>query len=152
MLVMKGLPLAYSKDMQEDKEPVFDAADTLLVSVRVAAGMVRDLRPDREALRQAAETGYLTATDLADWLVRSAGLPFREAHHVTGTLVKQAAETDRDLQDLSLAEMQAVEPRISEGVYEVLAVERAVESRTSLGGTAPDLVRKAAATARERFL
>ena len=114
--------------------------------------MVRDLRPDSEALRQAAEIGYLTATDLADWLVRSAGLPFREAHHVTGTLVKQAAETDRDLQDLTLAEMQAVEPRISEGVYEVLAVERAVESRTSFGGTAPERVRQAAASARERFL
>ena len=152
MLVMKGLPLAYGKDMQEDKEPVFDAADTLLLCLQVAAGMVRDLRPDSEALRQAAETGYLTATDLADWLVRSAGLPFREAHHVTGALVKQAADTDRGLQDLTLAEMQAVEPRISEGVYEVLAVERAVESRTSFGGTAPDLVRKAAATARERFL
>jgi argininosuccinate lyase len=152
MLVMKGLPLAYGKDMQEDKEPVFDAADTLLLCVQVAAGMVRDLQPDSEAMRQAAETGYLTATDLADWLVRSAGLPFREAHHVTGTLVKQAAESDRGLQDLTLAEMQAIEPRISEGVYEVLAVERAIESRTSFGGTAPDLVRKAAATARERFL
>jgi argininosuccinate lyase len=152
MLVMKGLPLAYAKDMQEDKEPVFDTADTLLLCLQVAAGMVRDLRPDSEALRQAAETGYLTATDLADWLVRSAGLPFREAHHVTGILVKQAADTDRGLQDLTLAEMQAVESRISEGVYEVLAVERAVESRTSFGGTAPDLVRKAVATARERYL
>ncbi len=152
MLVMKGLPLAYGKDMQEDKEPVFDAADTLQLSVQVAAGMVRDLQPDPEALRQAAESGYLTATDLADWLVRAAGLPFREAHHVTGALVKQAAETDRDLHDLSLAEMQAVDPRISEGVYQVLAVDRAVESRTSFGGTAPELVRKAAAAARERFL
>ncbi len=152
MLVMKGLPLAYAKDLQEDKEPVFDAADTLLLCLEVAAGMMRDLRPDSDALRRAAETGYLTATDLADWLVRAAGLPFREAHRVTGTLVKQAAETDRDLQDLTLAEMQAVEPRVTEGVFEVLAVERAVESRTSFGGTAPDLVRKAAATARERFL
>jgi argininosuccinate lyase len=132
MLVMKGLPLAYGKDMQEDN------ADTLQLSVQVAAGMVRDLQPDPEALRQAAETGYLTATDLADWLVRAAGLPFREA--------------DRDLHDLSLAEMQAVDPRISEGVYQVLAVDRAVESRTSFGGTAPELVRKAAAAARERFL
>ncbi len=152
MLVMKGLPLAYGKDMQEDKEPVFDAADTLQLSVQVAAGMVRDLRPDPEALRQAAETGYLTATDLADWLVREAGLPFREAHHVTGSLVKRAAESGRDLHDLSLAEMQAIEPRITDGVYDVLAVERAVASRTSFGGTAPDLVRQAAAAARERFL
>ena len=152
MLVMKGLPLAYGKDMQEDKEPVFDASDTLQLSVQVAAGMVRDLQPDPEALRQAAETGYLTATDLADWLVRVAGLPFREAHRVTGALVKRAAETDRDLQDLSLAEMQAVEARITDGVYEVLAVERAVESRTSFGGTAPEMVRKAVAAARERFL
>ena len=152
MMVMKGLPLAYGKDMQEDKEPVFDAADTLQVSVQVAAGMVRDLQPNAEALRQAAETGYLTATDLADWLVRAAGLPFREAHHVTGTLVKRAAETDRDLHELSLSEMQAVESRITQGVYEVLTVERAVESRTSFGGTAPELVRRAAAAARERFL
>ena len=152
MLVMKGLPLAYGKDMQEDKEPVFDAADTLLLCLEAATGMVRDLRPDPEALRQAAETGYLTATDLADWLVRAAGLPFREAHHITGALVKQAAETDRRLQDLTLTEMQAVDSRITEAVYEVLAVERAVESRTSFGGTAPDLVRKAAAAARERFL
>jgi len=152
MLVMKGLPLAYGKDMQEDKEPVFDAADTLLLCVQVAAGMMRDLQPDREALRQAAETGYLTATDLADWLVRAAGLPFREAHHVTGTLVKQAVDTDRDLQDLTLAEMRAVEPRITDGIFEVLAVERAVESRTSFGGTSPELVREAAAVARERFL
>ena len=152
MLVMKGLPLAYGKDMQEDKEPVFDAADTLMLCVEVAAGMVRDLRPDKAALGRAAEAGYLTATDLADWLVREAGLPFREAHHTTGTLVKQAAETGRRLQDLTLAEMQAVEPRITRAVYEVLAVERAVEGRTSFGGTAPDLVRKAAAAARERFL
>jgi len=152
LLVMKGLPLAYGKDMQEDKEPVFDAADTLLLSAQVAAGMVRDLEPDREALRRAAETGYLTATDLADWLVRAAGLPFREAHHVTGALVKRAAETERGLQDLTLEEMQAVDGRITEGVYEVLAVERAVESRRSFGGTAPELVRKAAAAARERFL
>jgi argininosuccinate lyase len=152
LLVMKGLPLAYGKDMQEDKEPVFDAADTLLLSAQVAAGMVRDLKPDPEALRQAAETGYLTATDLADWLVRAAGLPFREAHHVTGALVNRAAETGQGLQDLTLTEMQAIDGRITEGVYEVLAVERAVESRTSFGGTAPELVRKAVAAARERFL
>jgi argininosuccinate lyase len=152
VLVMKGLPLAYGKDMQEDKEPVFDAADTLTLCVEVAAGMVRDLRPDVAALRRAAEAGYLTATDLADWLVREAGLPFRDAHHVTGALVKRAAESGRPLQDLTLAEMQAADARITEGVYEVLAVERAVASRTSFGGTAPDLVRAAAAAARERFL
>jgi len=152
LLVMKGLPLAYGKDMQEDKEPVFDAADTLTLCVEVAAGMVRDLRPDVAALRRAAEAGYLTATDLADWLVREAGLPFRDAHHVTGALVKRAAESGRPLQDLTLAEMQAADARITEGVYEVLAVERAVASRTSFGGTAPDLVRAAVAAARERFL
>jgi argininosuccinate lyase len=152
LVVMKGLPLAYGKDMQEDKEPVFDAADTLAICVELAAGMVHDLRPDAAALRRAAERGYLTATDLADWLVRAAGLPFREAHHVTGALVKQAAGSDRRLQDLTLAEMQAVDARITEDVYQVLAVERAVESRTSFGGTAPDLVRAAAAAARERFL
>ncbi len=152
LLVMKGLPLAYGKDMQEDKEPVFDAADTLLLSVEVATGMVRDLRPNAEALRAAAEAGYLTATDLADWLVRAAGLPFREAHHVTGSLVKLAADKDCDLDALTLEDMQAVEPRIGPEVYEVLAVERAVASRTSEGGTAPERVREAAAKARERFL
>ncbi len=152
LAVMKGLPLAYGKDMQEDKEPVFDASDTLALSLAAGAGMVRDMRPDAAALKAAAEAGHLSATDLADWLVRGLGLPFREAHHVTGAMVRRAEARGCRLCDLPLAEMQAVEPRITEAVYEVLPVERAVESRTSFGGTAPRNVRAAVAAARERFL
>jgi argininosuccinate lyase len=152
LIVMKGLPLAYGKDMQEDKEPVFDAADTLTLSVAAATGMVRDLRPDVGALRAATRTGYLTATDLADWLVRVPGLPFRQAHHAAGAIVKRAAELNCDIAELPLAELQAVEPVITEEVYQVLSVERAVESRTSFGGTAPAGVRAAVAAARERYL
>jgi argininosuccinate lyase len=152
LVVMKGLPLAYGKDMQEDKEPVFDAADTLALSLAAAAGMVRDLRPRVEALRAATRAGYLTATDLADWLVRVAGLPFRKAHHATGAIVKRAVERGCDIAELPLAELQAVEPSITEEVYRVLSVERAVESRTSFGGTAPAQVRAAVASARERYL
>jgi argininosuccinate lyase len=152
LVVMKGLPLAYGKDMQEDKEPVFDACDTLRLALAASAGMVRDLRPDPAALRAATRDGFLTATDLADWLVRVLGLPFREAHHRTGAIVRRAEELGCDLAELPLAEMQAVEPRVNEQVFEVLSVERAVESRSSLGGTAPDRVRAAAAAARERFL
>ena len=152
LTVMKGLPLAYGKDMQEDKEPVFDAADTLSLCLAAMAGMVRDMRPNEDALRAATAAGYLTATDLADWLVRVPGLAFREAHHATGTIVRKAEERACALAELPLAEMQAVEPRITEAVFDVLSVERAVESRTSQGGTAPDLVRQAAAKARERFL
>ncbi|MFQ5775683.1 MAG: argininosuccinate lyase, partial [Kiloniellaceae bacterium] len=150
--VMKGLPLAYGKDMQEDKEPVFDAADTLALCVAASAGMVRDMAPDVAALRAATRKGYLTATDLADWLVRVLGMPFREAHRVTGAIVRRAEQRGCDLAELPLAEMRAVEPRITEQVDRVLAVERAVESRTSLGGTAPARVRAAVAAARERFL
>ncbi len=152
LTVMKGLPLAYGKDMQEDKEPVFDAADTLSLCLAAMTGMVRDMRPDEDALRAATATGHLTATDLADWLVRVLGLAFREAHHATGAIVRRAEERACALAEMPLAEMQAVEPRITEAVYDVLSVEHAVESRTSLGGTAPDLVRQAAAKARERFL
>ena len=152
LTVMKGLPLAYGKDMQEDKEPVFDAADTLSLCLAAMTGMVRDMRPDEDALRAATAAGYLTATDLADWLVRVPGLAFREAHQVTGAIVRRAEERACALAELPLAEMQAVEPRITEAVYGALSVERAVESRTSLGGTAPDLVRQAVAKARERFL
>ena len=155
LLVMKGLPLAYGKDMQEDKEPVFDAADTWRCCSRSRwpAAWCEDLEPQAAALRtRRRRCGYLTATDLADWLVRVAGLPFRQAHHVTGTLVARAAETGCALAELSLAEMQAVESAITESVYEVLTVAAAVASRTSLGGTAPERVRAAAAAARERFL
>ncbi len=152
LVVMKGLPLAFCKDMQEDKEAVFDAADTLALCVAATAGMVRDMKPNEAALRAATLSGYITATDLADWLVRVLGLPFREAHHVTGTLVALAESKGCDLGELDLAAMQDVEPRITVDVYDLLTVDKAVSSRTSQGGTAPDLVREAARAARERFL
>ncbi|MDH3472665.1 MAG: argininosuccinate lyase [Rhodospirillales bacterium] len=152
LVVLKGLPLAYGKDMQEDKEPVFDAADTLILSVAVAAGMVRDLRAEEAALKAATEKGFLTATDLADWLVRVLGMPFRQAHHASGAIVRKAEERGCGLAELPLAELQAVEAGITEEVYRVLGVERAVASRNSLGGTAPERVRAAVAAARERFL
>ena len=141
LTIMKGLPLAYSKDMQEDKEQVFDAADSLMLALAAMEGMTRDLRPRADALRAAAASGFSTATDLADWLVRRLGLPFREAHHVTGSLVKAAETRGVDLPELSLAEMQAVHPGIVAEVYEVLGVDNSVASRTSYGGTAPAQVR-----------
>jgi argininosuccinate lyase len=137
LTVMKGLPLAYAKDMQEDKEPVFDAADALALSLAATAGMVRDLQPDLARLRDFAGSGFATATDLADWLVRVLRLPFRDAHHVTGRLVAAAEAKAVDLSGLTLAEMQAVEPRITAAVFDVLTVEASVRSRTSYGGTAP---------------
>jgi argininosuccinate lyase len=152
LVTMKGLPLAYGKDMQEDKEPVFDAADTLTLCLAASTGMMRDMRPDVEALRAATASGFLTATDLADWLVRVPGLPFREAHHATGAIVQRAAARGCLLEDLPLAEMQKIEPRISKDVFDVLSVEKAVESRDSLGGTAPARVTAAIKAARERFL
>jgi argininosuccinate lyase len=144
LVVMKGLPLAYSKDMQEDKEPTFDALDSLSLALAAMTGLVDDLEPDAQAMRDAAALGFSTATDLADWLVRALGLPFREAHHVTGALVAAAEKKGCDLADLGLAEMQAVEPRITEEVFSVLSVESSVGSRTSYGGTAPDNVRREA--------
>ena len=139
--VMKGLPLAYSKDMQEDKEQVFDAADTLMLALAAMAGMVRDMQADRTALEAAAASGFSTATDLADWLVRRLGLPFRQAHHVTGTLVARAEAQGCDLSDLTLQEMRSVHKGITEEVYSVLGVRNSVASRRSYGGTAPDQVR-----------
>ena len=141
MTVMKGLPLAYSKDMQEDKEQVFDAADNLLLALAAMDGMVRDMAPNREVLEAAASTGFSTATDLADWLVRILDLPFREAHHVTGSLVAMAERTGRDLPDLTLDEMQSVHGEITASVYDVLGVHNSVASRVSYGGTAPAQVR-----------
>ena len=145
LTIMKGLPLAYSKDMQEDKEQVFDAADSLMLALAAMEGMVRDLAPRPEALRAAAASGFSTATDLADWLVRSLGLPFREAHHVTGALVREAETRGVDLPDLPLAAMQAAHPGITAEVFGVLGVDNSVASRTSYGGTAPDRVREQAA-------
>ena len=151
LTVMKGLPMAYSKDMQEDKEPVFDAADTLLLCLAAMEGMVRDMAPRRERLEAAAAAGFSTATDLADWLVREAGLPFREAHHATGRLVALADGSGRGLADLTLEEMRAVEPRVTEGVFGVLSVAASVASRASHGGTAPERVREQVAAWRERL-
>ncbi len=137
LVMMKGLPLAYGKDMQEDKEPAFDALQTLSLCTAAMAGMVRDLEPDLKRMKTAAGSGYATATDLADWLVRELNLPFREAHHVTGRLVGAAAGRKVPLEKLTLDEMQEVEPRIHQGVFAVLGVEKSVRSRTSYGGTAP---------------
>jgi argininosuccinate lyase len=152
LTVMKGLPLAYGKDMQEDKVPVFEAVDALELGLAVTAGMVRDMRACRERLRDAAEQGFATATDLADWLVGAAGLPFRRAHHATGQIVKRAETLGCTLAELPLAELQAVEPGITGAIYDVLDAARSVASRTSFGGTAPEQVRTAAAAARKRFL
>jgi argininosuccinate lyase len=152
LTVMKGLPLAYSKDMQEDKVPVFDAADTLELALAATAGMVGDLEPDAAAMRRVAASGFSTATDLADWLVRVLGLPFRDAHRITGALVKRAETLGLTLADLPLAEMQRLEPRITDAVFAVLTVEKSVASRSSFGGTAPANVAAAAAEAKQRFL
>ena len=141
MTVMKGLALTYSKDMQEDKEQVFDAADSLMLGLAAMEGMVRDMTANREVMAAAAGAGFSTATDLADWLVRELGLPFREAHHVTGRLVGLAEAQGCDLPDLTLAQMQEVHAGITDAVFGVLGVENSVRSRTSYGGTAPDQVR-----------
>ncbi|KZY35626.1 argininosuccinate lyase [Roseovarius sp. HI0049] len=151
MTVMKGLPLAYSKDMQEDKEQVFDAADHLMLALAAMEGMVRDMTPLRDNLEAAAATGFSTATDLADWLVRVLGMPFREAHHVTGSLVAMAEKKGCDLPDLSLEDMQSVHGAITGDVFDVLGVHNSVASRTSLGGTAPVRVREQIARWKENL-
>jgi argininosuccinate lyase len=150
LTVMKGLPLAYSKDMQEDKEAVFDAAETLDLVLAAMTGMVGDMAINTEAMKRAAGSGYSTATDLADWLVREAGLPFREAHHVTGRVVALAESTACDLWDLPLDALQAIHPGITDKVFEVVTVEASVASRKSYGGTAPDRVREQIAWWRAR--
>ena len=144
LIVMKGLPLAYQKDMQEDKEGAMAAFSELTLSLAAMTGMVRDLTPHVERMRAAAGEGYSTATDLADWLVRELDMPFRAAHHVTGRIVAQAAAEKIPLGRLPLAAMQAIEPRITEDVFRVLSVESSVESRVSHGGTAPDNIRREA--------
>ncbi|MEP3440414.1 MAG: argininosuccinate lyase [Sulfitobacter sp.] len=141
MMVMKGLPLAYSKDMQEDKEQVFDAADNLMLALAAMEGMVRDMTGNREQLAAAAGSGFSTATDLADWLVRVLGLPFRDAHHITGSLVAMAEAQGCDLPDITLEQMQSVHADITQDVFSVLTVENSVNSRVSYGGTAPAQVR-----------
>jgi argininosuccinate lyase len=150
--VMKGLALTYAKDLQEDKAPVFEAADNLELCLAATAGMVRDLTVDAAAMRRAAGAGFSTATDLADWLVRVLGMPFREAHHLTGALVRAAEQAGCDLAALPLATMQKIEPRITKDVFEVLSVDKSVASRSSLGGTAPSAVKRAVAAARKRYL
>ena len=141
MMVMKGLPLAYSKDMQEDKEQVFDAADNWMLALAAMDGMVRDMTANRKSLAAAAGSGFSTATDLADWLVRVLGLPFRDAHHITGSLVALAEAQGCDLPDLTLEQMQSAHDGISKDVFDVLGVKNSVASRTSYGGTAPVQVR-----------
>ena len=150
--VMKALPLAYSKDMQEDKEPVFDSMDSLLLSLNAIIGMVNDLKPIPEAMYMAAQKGYPTATDLADWLVTSVGLPFREAHKVTGKIVKAAYDKNLSLEDFPLIEMQSIDRRITDDVISVLSIESSISRRTSEGGTAPENVLASAAIARKRYL
>jgi argininosuccinate lyase len=141
IVVMKGLPLAYQKDMQEDKEGAMDALSALSLCIAAMTGMVRDIEPEPARMKKAAGEGYATATDLADWLVRTLNIPFRKAHHITGSIVAEAAKAGVPLHRLPLAAMQAVEPGITEEVFTVLSVDRSVASRTSFGGTAPKNVR-----------
>jgi argininosuccinate lyase len=141
LIVMKGLPLAYAKDMQEDKEGAMDALGALALSLAAMTGMMADLEPDPVRMKKAAGEGYATATDLADWLVRTLKMPFRDAHHVTGRIVARAAEADVALHRLPLATMREIEPRVSDEVFDVLSVDKSVKSRTTFGGTAPKNVR-----------
>jgi argininosuccinate lyase len=149
VMTMKGLPLAYAKDMQDDKPPVFEAHDLLMLSLQALAGMIEATRFDTERMRAAAEAGFSTATDLADWLVRRAGIPFREAHHITGRAVAMAEEKGCGLAELELADLKAIDSRIDERVFEVLTIDASVRSRTSYGGTAPDRVREQVKRARK---
>jgi argininosuccinate lyase len=144
IVVLKGLPLAYAKDMQEDKEPVFDAFASLMLAIRATAGMVRDMTPNEAVMRKAAGAAYSTATDLADWLVQNLTIPFRRAHEITGRIVAAAEAAHVSLEKLPLAEMQKIEPGITAAVYSVLGARQSVKSRTSYGGTAPENVRREA--------
>ena len=141
-MVMKGLPLAYSKDMQEDKEQVFDASDNLSLSLKVMTKIIATMKVRKKNLEDAASKGFSTATDLADWLVRELNLPFREAHHITGAIVKKCEIQNCSLSNLSLADMQIIEPRITADVFSVLSIKKSVLSRSSFGGTSPIQVSK----------
>jgi argininosuccinate lyase len=152
LIVMKGLPLAYSKDMQDDKEPVFECADTMELAIAAMTGMIWDMTVNTAVVEKAAGAGFTTATDIADWCVRALKMPFRKAHHVAGSLVKMAEDKGCDLPDLSLEEMRTIEPGITEDARAVLSVASSVASRTSFGGTAPERVREAAAAARAKWL
>jgi argininosuccinate lyase len=148
VVTMKGLPLAYSKDMQDDKPPVFEAHDLLGISIAAMTGMVESATFRTDRMRALAESGFATATDLADWLVREAGVPFREAHHITGRAVKAAEDARVGLDALPIDTLKQIDDRIDERVYDVLSVDASVASRTSFGGTAPLRVRKAIAAAK----
>ncbi len=152
LIVMKGLPMTYGKDMQEDKEPVFNAHDTLMLCLAAMSGMLGDTVFNKDRMAVDAGNGYSTATDLADWLVRVLGMPFRDAHHVTGSIVKHAENKTVGLEELSLAEMQNIEPRITKDIFDVLGVDNSVRSRTSFGGTSPENVVASVHQARKRFL
>jgi len=152
LTVMKGLPLTYSKDMQEDKEACFAAFDTMELCLAVATGLVDDMRPNAARMKESASAGFTTATDLADWLVQKLNIPFRESHHITGGVVKLAESKNCDLKDLPLADFQSIEPRITDDVFSVLTVDASAASRTSFGGTAPSNVKKQVTAARERFI
>ncbi len=151
MTVMKALPLAYNKDMQEDKEPIFDTADSLAICLSAMTGMVRDFTADEKRMEAAAGAAYSTATDLADWLARELNMPFRDAHHITAKIVALAESKKKPLKNLSLKELQSVEPKINQGALSVLTVADSVKSRTSHGGTAPANVKKSIAEAKKRF-
>ena len=151
MITMKGLPLAYSKDMQDDKPPVFEAAGLLELCIAAMSGMIADSTFNTARMREAAELGYATATDLADWLVREADIPFREAHHITGAAVKRAEADGVALDQLPLSVLQEIDSRIDDGVFKALSVDASVASRNSYGGTAPDQVKAQIAAAKERM-
>jgi argininosuccinate lyase len=152
LTLMKGLPLAYAKDLQEDKEPTFDTFDNLLLCLRVMTEVIKGLEVNQGRMRELADVGFLTATDLADWLVRVLGLAFRDAYNTAGEIVKAAERKDCDLKDLSLSELQALEPRIDESVFDVLSLEKSVASRVSYGGTAPKNVAEALTAAKVKYL
>lgn len=152
LTLLKALPLAYAKDLQEDKEQTFMVAETLDLALSAMTAMVLDIKANTTAMKEAATLGYSTATDLADWLVRELKLPFRDAHHVTGKIVKLAEDKQLQLHQVELSAMQAVEPRITAKIFDVLSVEASMNSRTSFGGTAPAMVKSAITEAKKRFL
>ncbi len=151
LTVMKGLPLTYSKDMQEDKEPVFDAVDNLSIAITAMTGMLIDLKANQGKMLEAAGRGYSTATDLADWLVQNLGIPFRQCHSISGRIVRMAEEIGCTLAEVPLEEMQKIEPRITNKIYNVLSLEKSVASRTSIGGTAPENVKRAIKEAKRKY-
>jgi argininosuccinate lyase len=152
LIVLKGMPMTYGKDMQEDKPPVFDAVDSLNLCLAAMTGMLGDTTFQTARMAADLDGGFATATDLADWLVRTLDMPFRQAHHVTGELVRLAESRDLRLEDLSLADLQGVEAAITAAVFDVLGADNSVRSRVSFGGTAPENVRACIAEARKRFL